>query len=85
LAPNATAARYRDLQEIAMSRSLVLFSILLLAPPVALAETSPLELAFSNTIVSTYPDGRKAKLWLNRDGSYRRRDAAAGRRAAAGR
>jgi hypothetical protein len=71
LAPNATAARYRDLQEIAMSRSLVLFSILLLAPPVALAETSPLELAFSNTIVSTYPDGRKAKLWLNRDGSYR--------------
>ena len=30
-----------------------------------------LEPAFANTIVSTYPDGRQAKAWLNRDGSYR--------------
>jgi hypothetical protein len=26
--------------------------------------------AFGNTIVSTYPDGRKAQLWLKADGSY---------------
>lgn len=26
--------------------------------------------AFSGTIVSTYPDGRISKLWLNRDGSF---------------
>jgi len=32
--------------------------------------------AFKGTIVSTYPDGRTAKLWLNADGSY----TAAGRR-----
>ena len=32
---------------------------------------SALEPAFANTIVSTYPDGRQAKAWLNRDGSYR--------------
>ncbi len=32
--------------------------------------------AFKGTIVSTYPDGRKGKLWLSADGSYK----AAGRR-----
>ena len=48
-------------------------ALLLATPPAALAagEASVLEPAFSNTIVSTYPDGRKAKLWLNRDGTYR--------------
>jgi hypothetical protein len=30
-----------------------------------------LETAFSNTIRSTYPDGRTAYLWLSRDGSYK--------------
>jgi hypothetical protein len=30
-----------------------------------------LEPAFSNTIVSTYPDGRQARLWLEPDGGYR--------------
>ncbi len=29
-----------------------------------------LEPAFGGTIVSTYPDGRISKLWLNRDGSF---------------
>ncbi len=37
---------------------------------------STMETAFHNTIVSTYPDGRTAELWLQRDGSY----AAEGRR-----
>ena len=42
-------------------------------PPAYSADLAP---AFDNTIVSTYPDGRTAELWLNRDGSY----AAEGRR-----
>lgn len=43
----------------------------MLAAPALAVQTADLEPAFANTIVSTYPDGRKAKLWLNRDGSYR--------------
>jgi hypothetical protein len=43
---------------------------------------SPLDAAFGNTIVSTYPDGRKAELYLDRDGTYkatgRRGDASSG-------
>ena len=43
---------------------------------------APLETAFHNTIVSTYPDGRTAELWLDRDGSYvaegRRHDRSSG-------
>lgn len=34
-------------------------------------ERSMLERAFDATIVSTYPDGRQAELWLQRDGSYK--------------
>ena len=44
-----------------------------LAPgPVARAQTaaSPVAAAFGNTILSTYPDGRTAEIWLNPDGSY---------------
>jgi len=41
-----------------------------------------LEKAFGSTIVSTYPDGRQAELWLQRDGSYtaegRRHDRSSG-------
>jgi hypothetical protein len=49
-----------------------LFTCLLLAAP-AVAGDSPaaLDLAFSNTVVSTYPDGRTAKLWLEPGGTYR--------------
>ena len=43
----------------------------LLATPAVADPRADLEPAFSNTIVSTYPDGRQAKLWLNRDGTYR--------------
>ena len=39
--------------------------------------------AFTSTIVSTYPDGRIAKLWMNPDGTYtsmgRRKDRNHGR------
>ncbi|HYE46749.1 MAG TPA: hypothetical protein VEA44_13370 [Caulobacter sp.] len=34
------------------------------------APRSPLEAAFGNTIVSTYPSGRSTRLWLNRNGTY---------------
>jgi len=32
--------------------------------------------AFKGTIISTYPDGRQGRLWLNEDGTYK----ASGRR-----
>ena len=42
-----------------------------------------LEQAFDNTIVSTYANGDRARLWINRDGGYRgegrRGDASSGR------
>ncbi|HEX8661595.1 MAG TPA: hypothetical protein VF686_06990 [Brevundimonas sp.] len=44
---------------------------LALAPQPAAAASNPLEPAFKGTIISTYPDGRTAKLWLNADGTYR--------------
>jgi len=41
------------------------------APMAALAsEPSPLASAFGNTVVSTYPDGRTALVWLKKDGTY---------------
>lgn len=43
----------------------------------------PIEAAFGNTVVSTYPDGRSQHLWLDRDGTYsakgRRGQASSGR------
>ena len=44
---------------------------LLISAPALAAGSADLGPAFSNTIVSTYPDGRQAKLWLNPEGSYR--------------
>lgn len=42
-----------------------------LAPsPARAADAANLEPAFGNTIVSIHPDGRRAKLWLNRDKTY---------------
>ena len=43
------------------------------------AAAPPVEAAFGNTVVTTYPDGRTQLLWLSRDGAYtakgRRRQA----------
>ena len=50
-----------------------------------LTATAPpaLQKAFTGTIVSTYPDGRTAKLWMNPSGTYtsegRRHDRHSGR------
>jgi hypothetical protein len=48
---------------------------IVLAAATCLAAYAPalakgLDEAFNNTVVSTYPDGRTAELWLNRDGTY---------------
>ena len=37
---------------------------------VSAPQPSVVEPAFTATIVSTYPDGRISKLWLNRDGTF---------------
>ena len=46
------------------------------------ADRSLVSAAFGNTIVSTYPDGRTAELWLHPDGGYdamgRRKDPSSG-------
>jgi hypothetical protein len=34
------------------------------------AGPAPLQKAFTHTIVSTYPDGRTAQLWMNPSGTY---------------
>ena len=48
----------------------------------AMPHDERLEKAFGSTIVSTYPDGRQAELWLKRDGTYdmegRRHDRSSG-------
>jgi hypothetical protein len=54
----------------------------LVGPADARAPASPVATAFGNTVVSTYPDGRTAELWLRPGGSYtakgRRGDASSG-------
>lgn len=45
--------------------------LIALAAAAGAASTTPtLEKAFHGTIVSTYPDGRTAELWMNPDGTY---------------
>lgn len=43
------------------------------------ADAGDLQTAFGNTLVSTYPDGRTARAWLNADGSYRGQGRRGGR------
>ena len=47
------------------------------------AQASPVDAAFGNTILSTYPDGRTGELWLSPDGGYtaegRKGDPSSGR------
>lgn len=67
-----------------MTPSTLLLTFGLVAAPLAAlaADASPLERAFGNTVVSSYPDGRTALLWLKKDGTYsakgRRRTASSG-------
>ncbi|PHY13259.1 hypothetical protein CSW58_06980 [Caulobacter sp. B11] len=50
---------------------LALLTTAALAASVLTSGPAALAPAFGNTVVSTYPDGRQARLWLNRDGGYR--------------
>jgi hypothetical protein len=56
---------------------MILAAITLLAASTSASASVPapiteatIEPAFSATVVSTYPDGRISKLWLNRDGTF---------------
>ena len=49
------------------------------AGPVLADPPSGLEPAFGNTIVSTHPDGRQARLWLNADHSFQAQGRAGNR------
>ena len=63
--------------------ALVLALVAASGPVVAADPSSLLAAAFGNTIVSTYPDGRTAELWLQPGGLYtaegRERDHSHGR------
>jgi hypothetical protein len=54
-----------------MRRSLALVGLPALLLMLGAAAPDPLQRAFGNTIVSTYPDGRTAELWLEPSGDYR--------------
>jgi hypothetical protein len=41
------------------------------APAPVLAHAGALEATFGNTLEIAYPDGKLARVWLDRDGSYR--------------
>lgn len=46
------------------------------ADPAASAALAP---AFTNTLVSTYPDGQRGHMWLHEDGTWRSRSRQGGR------
>lgn len=45
-------------------------ALMIAAAPAAHAQTTGLEPAFGNTIVSTHPDGRQARLWLSANHTF---------------
>jgi len=53
-----------------MIRTLACLVAASLAGGAAHAATASVQDAFGNTIVSTYPDGRKGELWLQPGGAY---------------
>lgn len=48
----------------------MLLTSLLFAVALQAGAADPLQAAYANTLVSTYPDGRTARLWLNADRTY---------------
>jgi hypothetical protein len=53
-----------------MLQSLGLIGGMVLLATASASAPPALEKAFRGTIVSTYPDGRTAELWMNPDGTY---------------
>ncbi len=64
------------LRPLLISALFVVAAVPALAKSDDAADNASLAPAFKGTIISTYPDGRKGKLWLSEDGTYK----AAGRR-----
>jgi hypothetical protein len=62
----AELARYWAMKPLILAATIASISLV----PMTTFAASPVEAAFGNTIVSTYPSGRSTKLWLNRDGTY---------------
>jgi hypothetical protein len=64
--------RRRNLEVLPMLRTAGLVGGLVLLTAAAAPTQAPpaLQKAFTGTIVSTYPDGRQARLWMNRSGDY---------------
>jgi hypothetical protein len=71
------------LRTLGLVGGLVLFTAAGAASAATGAPPPALQKAFTHTIVSTYPDGRTAKLWMNPSGTYtsmgRRHDRHSGR------
>jgi hypothetical protein len=65
-----------------MSKMAILAGLAAAASLCVAADRFPVSAAFGNTIVSTYPDGRTAEIWLYPNGSYasenRKHDASSG-------
>jgi len=65
-----------------MTRTLPILGLAAACLVCAAADSSTVGAAFGNTILSTYPDGRTAELWLAPDGGYtaqgRRHDPSSG-------
>jgi len=65
----SVAARY-----VAMKRSILLLSAVLLAAPLAAraadAPSANVKAAFGNTLLTIDPDGRSRKIWLKPDGTW---------------
>ena len=59
-----------DSRRAAWSFLPMLMTGLLLAVALQAGAADPLQAAYANTLVSTYPDGRTARLWLNADRTY---------------
>jgi hypothetical protein len=70
------------MREVRVARTSTLLGLAAAALASTAASPSPVAEAFGATIVSTYPDGRTAELWLAADGSYtgegRRHDPSSG-------
>ena len=60
----------RPLTVLGLTAALAATSALADDPTAAGSPSAIVQQAFGSTIVSTYPDGRTAKLWLKRGGTY---------------
>lgn len=48
----------------------VVLALALTLPATTVSAAPPIEAAFGNTVVTTFPDGRTQHLWFDQDGAY---------------